>query len=465
MIATTVPDVATAAGTAASAWAATPHHHRARALDGIAAALEDDVTGIVEVAAAETSLGRDRITSELARTTFQLRLFADLVREGAHLRTVVSRADPQAPVAPRPDLRRTLVPIGPVAVFAAGNFPLAFSVAGTDTASALAAGCPVVVKVNPGHPRTSDRVARLVTVALRDAGAPDGVFAIVHGFAAGAELVSHPAISAATFTGSVRGGRALFDLAAARPVPIPFFGELGSLNSLTVTAAAARDRGAEIAADLAASVLLGGGQFCTKPGLVLLPRTPEGARVETELARLVAAAPAVILLDDHVHDGFAASCRALEADDRVRLLAAGGVAAGAATPALYAVEGAPLPDVALEECFGPAVVVASYADDAELLTLAGGLPGALTATVHSQAEDSDLLTRLVATLAPRVGRLVFDQYPTGVAVDPAMQHGGPYPSSTDPRFGSVGTAAIDRFLRPIAYQNAPPSILPRELQN
>ena len=272
------------AALAAPAWAATSRPDRAAALRAIAAGLNRSAAMIINAADTETTLGQPRLRSELTRTTYQLTMFADLLLDGTYLRTVIEHPDPDAPVAPRPDLRRTMIPVGPVAVFSASNFPFAFSVAGTDTAAALAAGCPVIVKAHPGHPTTSELVAEIVTLALRDSGAPEGTFALVGGFDAGPALMIHPAIRAAAFTGSVRGGRALFDLAVNRPDPIPFYGELGSLNSLTVTAAAAAARGPEIAADLAASVLLGGGQFCTKPGLILLPSTSAGRRLRDDLA-------------------------------------------------------------------------------------------------------------------------------------------------------------------------------------
>ena len=282
------------AALAAPGWAAASRPDRAAALRAIAAGLNRSAAVIMNAADTETKLGRPRLRSELTRTTYQLTMFADLLLDGSYLRTVIKHFDRDAPVGPQPDLRRTMLPVGPVAVFSASNFPLAFSVAGTDTAAALAASCPVVVKAHPGHPVTSDLVAEVVTLALRDSGAPEGTFALVDGFDAGPALMNHPAIRAAAFTGSVRGGRALFDLAVNRPDPIPFYGELGSLNSLIITAAAAVARGPEIAADLAASVLLGGGQFCTKPGLILLPSTPDGRRVCDDLAdRFARAAPVV----------------------------------------------------------------------------------------------------------------------------------------------------------------------------
>lgn len=452
-----------AASLAAPRWAATGRPARAAAIALIADGLEARSSDIVDIADTETFLGRDRLHSELHRTTFQLRMFAQVIRDGSYLSTTVVTADPNAPVAPLPDLRRIVRPLGPVAVFAAGNFPLAFSVAGTDTASALAAGCPVIVKAHPGHPSTSHLTGSIVDAALADFGAPTGVFAVVHGFDAGTALVQNAAIKAASFTGSVAGGRALHDLAVARP--IPFYGELGSLNGFVITPSAADARGPQIAADLAASILLGGGQFCTKPGLVFIPRTAAGSSLKTDLAASFRAAAAVQLLNQTVLDNFRRGCEALRAEEGIRLLAEGGRGDAAATPTLFAVADDAIPAIALEECFGPTAVVVEYSDGIDLLGLTEKLPGALTATVHSEPDEQILLERLVDSLAPRVGRLIFDQYPTGVSVSPAMQHGGPYPASTNARYTSVGSAAIERFLRPITYQNAPQRILPAELRD
>lgn len=454
-----------AAAAAFPQWAAASGAERAAALQGVADALTAEADAIVSVADAETALGDARLRSELTRTTFQLQMFADLIRDGSYLEPVVVHPDDSHPVAPQPDLRRTSRPLGPVAVFAASNFPLAFSVAGTDTASALAAGCSVVVKAHPGHPETSQLVGRITTEALRANGAPEGTFAVVYGFDTGPALVRHPVVRAASFTGSVAGGRALFDMAVSRPDPIPFFGELGSLNSLVVLPTAAQARGEEIAAGLSRSVLLGGGQFCTKPGLVLLPAGEVGTALKEALAKDFRSAAPVRMLTRHVLDGFRAGREALADTPGLQLVAEGGDATGDARPALFEVVDDTIPGIALEECFGPAAVVATYRDSDDLLAIAAALPGALTATVHAEAADGELAERLVTVLEPRVGRIVFDQYPTGVSVSPAMQHGGPYPATTDVQQTSVGTAAIRRFLRPISYQNAPSYVLPAELRD
>lgn len=461
----TLGAVLSAAATAFPQWALVRGARRAVALRSVAAALTAESETIVSVADTETGLGEARLRSELTRTTFQLQMFADLIRDGSYLDPVVVHPDDGHPVAPHPDLRRTSRPLGPVAVFAASNFPLAFSVAGTDTASALAAGCSVVVKAHPGHPETSRLVGRITAETLGAKGAPEGTFAVVYGFDTGPALIRHPVIRAASFTGSVVGGRALFDLAVRRPDPIPFFGELGSQNGLFVLPSAAETRGSAIAAGLSRSVLLGGGQFCTKPGLVLLPAGEIGTALKEALAGDFRSAAPVRMLTSHVLDGFMAGRKALADSPGVRLVAEGQDAAGAARPALFEVVDDIVPEIVLEECFGPVAVVARYRDLDQLLAIATQLPGALTATIHSDSADRKFVESLVSALEPRVGRLVFDQFPTGVSVSPAMHHGGPYPATTDVQQTSVGSAAIRRFLRPISYQNAPTFVLPAELRD
>ncbi|MET0419761.1 MAG: aldehyde dehydrogenase family protein [Actinoplanes sp.] len=290
---------------------------RAELLEAVAAALEDARDELVPLADAETGLGETRLGGELTRTRAQLEMFAEVVREGSFLEVIVDHADPATPVAPRPDLRRMLIPVGPVAVYAASNFPFAFSVAGGDTASALAAGCPVVVKAHPGHPGLSRRTGQIVGDALTRAGAPAGTFTVVHGMDAGLHLVRHPAIRAAGFTGSLQGGRALYDLANARPDPIPFYGELGSLNPVVVTPGALASRGSEIVTGFVGSFTLGAGQFCTKPGLLFLPR---GHGRDAELAAAAGAVSVGPLLNDRIQRGFEQVASKLAATDGVRLI-------------------------------------------------------------------------------------------------------------------------------------------------
>ena len=427
---------------------------------------------LIAAADAETALGEARLTGELARTVFQLRYFAELVdraaEPGGFLDIRRDHADP-ALTPPRPDLYRVKLPLGVVGVFAASNFPFAFSVPGGDTASALAAGCPVVVKAHPDHPETSERVAAALRAAAHEVGVPEGTVGLVHGFEAGPALVRHPMLAGVGFTGSPRGGRALFDLAAARPRPIPFHGELGSVNPVLVTAAAlaAAGAGEELARGLVGSFTLGMGQFCTKPGLVLVPAGAAGDAFEKAVADATAQVPSGVLLDARMReaflDGFAR--RAGLAD--VQTLAPAGPAAtpGApqavragvlSVPATAALRGSH--EVLLEECFGPATVLVRYTDTAEADAVLARLDGCLTATLHTPAADPDATAHLAA-LARFAGRVLFGGWPTGVAVADAMHHGGPYPASTSPST-SVGATAVERWLRPVSFQSVPEQLLP-----
>ena len=447
-----------------TAW---PLSRRAGLLRGVAAVLDAHAEELAGLADAETALGAGRLTGEVARTTGQLRLLADAAAEGSFSEVIIDHAQPSGGPQARPDLRRMLLPIGPVAVYAAANFPFAFSVAGGDTAAALAAGCPVVVKAHPGHPRTSQRTAELVRQACRDAGAPEGTFAIVHGLAAGRQLVMDPRIRAAAFTGSARGGRALFDLAASRPDPIPFYGELGSINPVFVTAASAAARGADIAAAFAASMTLGNGQFCTKPGLLFLP---EGHGMDGALADAVSSGAPAAMLTPQIHDGFGAAVHDLATTEGVRLLAAAPAPDGDSPltpPQLYATTAAVLarnPQLA-DECFGPSSLVVEYRDEDELISAAASVPGSLAAAVHAEPSDERLSRRLLGVLRTRAGRIVWSGWPTGVAVTWAIHHGGPWPATTAAAHTSVGPPAIRRFLVPVAFQDTPPHLLPAALQD
>ncbi|MFB8757090.1 aldehyde dehydrogenase (NADP(+)) [Streptomyces nigra] len=427
---------------------------------------------LVEAADAETALGPVRLTGELARTCYQLRAFADIVDEGAFLEVVINHPDDTA-TPPIPDLRRYKVPLGVVAVYSASNFPFAFSVAGGDTASALAAGCPVVVKAHPDHPALSELVAHVLRNAAAENGLPAGVVGLVHGFEAGLELIRHPLVAAAGFTGSVRGGRALFDAAAARPVPIPFHGELGSLNPVLVTEAAAAERGEAIGTGLAGSMTLGVGQFCVKPGLVLVPSGAAGDGLVKSLTDAVSNSEAGVLLDHRMRDNFLAGVAertGLPEVDSPVTPGAGGehtVSAGFLTVAASALAEEGAHDVLLEECFGPVTVVVRYDDEAEATGVLSRLPGNLTATVHLSAEEAAGEGRgadILAELTPLAGRVLVNGWPTGVAVAPAQHHGGPYPATTSTST-SVGGTAIERWLRPVAYQGAPEALLPPELRD
>ncbi|MFC1419792.1 aldehyde dehydrogenase family protein [Streptacidiphilus cavernicola] len=440
---------------------------RAAFLRAAADRLEARGDELIATADAETALGTGRLTGELARTSYQLRAFAEVVAEGAFLDVVVDHADPAAAPAPRPDLRRWKVPVGVVAVFAASNFPFAFSVPGGDTASALAAGCAVVVKAHPDHPATSELAATALREGAEAAGLPADVVRLVHGRRAGVDLVQHPLVSAAGFTGSVAGGRALYDLAAARPAPIPFHGELGSLNPVLVTEAAAAARAEEIGAGLAGSFTLGMGQFCTKPGLVLVPAGEAGDRLEKALAAGADAAASGALLDTRMRDGFLAGFAARAALPGVSAPVRAGEDGHAVRPGYVSVPAGLLADDAyrelLDECFGPVTVVVRYADPAEAEAVLARLPGNLTATLHAEPGEP-AAAELLARLTPLAGRVLFGGWPTGVAVAPAMQHGGPYPATTSTGT-SVGGAAIERWLRPVAYQGVPQELLPAELRD
>jgi NADP-dependent aldehyde dehydrogenase len=443
---------------------------RARLLRTAADFLEEAGPRILEAADAETALGPARLTGELGRTAYQLRAFAEIVEEGAFLDVIIDHADP-ALAPPRPDLRRYKIPLGVVAVYSASNFPLAFSVPGGDTASALAAGCPVVVKAHPDHPATSELCADALRRAAVAVGLPADVVSVVHGFQAGIDLIKHPLVSAAGFTGSVRGGRALFDAAAARPVPIPFHGELGSLNPVVITEAAAEERAEQIGAGLAGSMTLGVGQFCVKPGLVLAPAGEAGDRLLKSLAASVADVAPGTLLDARMRDNFIAGVRELTAlpdveapvepgDGGEHLVRAGFVS----VPAARLAEGGEH-DGLLEEHFGPVTVVARYTSAEEVEGVLARLPGNLTATAHlGEAEASGPGAELISRLTPLAGRVVVNGWPTGVAVAPAMHHGGPYPATTSTST-SVGGTAIERWLRPVVYQDAPQALLPAELRD
>ncbi|WP_255952656.1 aldehyde dehydrogenase (NADP(+)) [Streptomyces odontomachi] len=427
---------------------------------------------LVEAADAETALGPTRLIGELARTCYQLRAFADIVAEGEYLGVIINHPDATA-TPPIPDLRRYKVPLGVIAVYSASNFPFAFSVAGGDTASALAAGCPVVVKAHPDHPALSELVAALLRSAAAEHGIPEGVVGLVHGFDAGVELVSHPLVAGAGFTGSVRGGRALFDAAAARPTPIPFHGELGSLNPVVVTEAAAAERAEQIGAGLAGSMTMGVGQFCVKPGLVLAPEGAAGDRLVKALTDAVSNTEAGVLLDHRMRENFIAGVaeRAALPDVEAPVTPGNGgehtVAAGFLTVPATRLAASGAHDLLLEECFGPVTVLARYADDAEATAVLSRLPGNLTATVHLSADEAageGHGPALIAEVTPLAGRVLVDGWPTGVAVAPAQHHGGPYPATTSTST-SVGGTAIERWLRPVAYQGVPEALLPPELRD
>lgn len=424
---------------------------------------------LLEVADAETALGLPRMRAERARTVWQLEAFARLVESGDHLEAVIDRRDPEAVPAPRPDIRRVHVPLGPVGVFAASNFPLAFSVAGGDTSSALAAGCPVVVKAHPSHPATSDLVAGAVTRAIARQRLPAGTFGVLHGAGpeVGRALVEADAIEAVGFTGSLRGGRALFDAAVARARPIPFYAEMGSTNPVFVTRTAVAARGDAIAEGLASSFTMGVGQFCTKPGLVFVPGRAAD-ELATAIGKRVADAAPQPMLNDRLLGELQERTRRTAALPGVEVVAGDPSAAGrGATPLLLATDLGSFrahPELA-EEHFGPVLVIVRADDEAELIDVAHRLEGNLTATMHAEEADAEWARRLGTILQVKVGRIVWNGFPTGVAVTDAMVHGGPYPATTAPATTSVGLAAIRRFQRPVAWQEVPDRLLPPALQD
>ena len=454
--------IVASAASAAPAWAAFPH--RAQALEAVADALDERTGELAVIADTETALGGERLTGEVARTTGQLRLFAGVLRDGGYADAVVTPA-----VGVVPDIRRITRPVGPVAVFAASNFPFAFSVAGNDTASALAAGCPVVVKAHEGHPVTSDVTAGIVTEALASAGAPPGAFGLVHGVQAGVRLLRHPLIAAAGFTGSTSGGLALARICAERPVPIPFYGELGSVNPCVVLPGAAASRPDAIASGYVASLTLGTGQFCTNPGLLFVP---EDAGLLTAVADAVSASSGGAMLSGRIFAGYEDAVDETAGHPGVTELAAGRPGPGpwGATPRVFQLtlkEFAADLAVLSRERFGPAGLVITCPSVLDLLPVLAALPGNLVGTVHADPEspeELDLARQLVAVLERIAGRIVFNGWPTGVAVVAAQNHGGPWPATTMPAYTSVGTAAIRRWLVPVAYQNFPPELLPPALR-
>lgn len=423
----------------------------------------DDV--LVERCCSETGLPEGRIKGERGRTVGQMNMFAELLEDGSWVDARIDTALPDRSPIPRPDIRSMLRPLGPVGIFGASNFPLAFSVAGGDTASALAAGCPVVVKGHPSHPGTSELVAGAIIRAAEKTGMPDGVFSMVQGpsIAVGMAIVTHPEIKAIGFTGSYRGGKAIFDAAASRSEPIPVYAEMGSTNPVFILPGAMRERREEIAKGLTASVTLGSGQFCTNPGLVFT----EDEEFSDVTKAYFAKESAAIMLNQGILSAYQKGVDRLS-DKGVEVLAAGvsDIDGFKATPTLFSagidtfLENAGLE----EENFGPSTVLVSGKSKQDILAAASKLGGHLTATIHGTPKDLDEYADLVGILEQKVGRLIINGFPTGVEVCHAMVHGGPFPATTDSRSTSVGSNAITRFARPVCYQNFPDHLLPEELK-
>lgn len=461
----TVAAIVRRAAGAAPALARLGRSFRASLLRDMAAAAEKRRADLVHVADAETGLGATRLNGELSRSIFQLQLFADAIEEGSYLEAAIDHATDTV-LGPQPDLRRMLVPLGPVAVFGSSNFPFAFSVLGGDVASALAAGCPVVAKAHSSHPLTSSLSFDVLHDAATCAGAPEGAIGIVFAQAAGTALVKAPEISAVGFTGSLSAAEALQARIAERETPIPFFGELSSVNPLVITAEAAAARGPEIAAGLFASFTGSSGQLCTKPGIAFVPDGEAGDSVVGDLATLTTGAGAAVLLNRRIHTAFA--------EIESRLLDAGTdpLAKGRTTedagfvvpPTLLVTDVDAVTEAATEECFGPLLVLARYRTLDQVAAALGRVPRSLTVTVHAEEADTDTLRDLLLGLEPLAGRLVYNGFPTGVRVSWAQTHGGPWPA-TNNQHTSVGVSSIRRWLRPVTWQAMPQQLLPPELRD
>ncbi|NPD04060.1 aldehyde dehydrogenase (NADP(+)) [Nocardioides sp. zg-1308] len=468
-----VPAATAAAVEAFAAYRATSPAERGAFLEAVAAEIEADKDAIIVEAVRESGLPEGRITGEVGRTTGQLRMFAGVVRSGDHLGVRIDPALPDRAPLPRADIRQRMVPLGPVAVFGASNFPLAFSTAGGDTASALAAGCPVVVKGHPAHPVTGTLVARAITRAVQASGLPAGVFSFVlGGIETGQELVVDPRITAVGFTGSRGGGLALVRAAAGREVPIPVYAEMSSINPVVVLPGALDGDVDALATAYVGSLTLGAGQFCTNPGLLFLPSGEQGDAFLRAAGRAVTDAAGQPMLTPGIAEAYASGTASLRGTEGIRVVGEGS-AAGDHAPAPVIYE-APAELLALDdssvtdEVFGASGVVVRYDDVADLLPRLEQLEGQLTATVHADpasSADADAAAALLPVLELRAGRILFNGWPTGVEVGHAMVHGGPYPATSDSRTTSVGSLAIERFQRPVAYQDVPAALQPEAVRD
>lgn len=462
-----VDAAANAANAAFVSWSSTAGTTRAALLRALAAALEADREGLVALADEETALGPVRLNGELDRTAFQLRRFADIAERGVPFATTDDPAVAGAPPMGHPAMVRLRVPLGPVAMFSASNFPFAFSVLGGDTASALAAGCPVVVKAHSGHLLLSNRVFGLVQQVLKAQNLPAGLVGMIQGGGSdvGVCLVRHPAIAAGAFTGSTRGGAALQAEASARPRPIPFYGELGSINPVVALPAILATRGAELATTLAGSISMGCGQFCTSPGVIVLLNDPASDAFVQQLTTALAAQKPHAMLTPGMRSAFDAGVAHMAAAGAQPLLHEAG-SPEAPRPFLAQVDAVNFIAKAelREELFGPASVIVRAASVAQVLDVLHAVGGSLTVTLWGAEDDNADTRALVRGATAIAGRVLFAGVPTGVAVTAAQQHGGPWPSSTQPMSTSVGDAALDRFLRPVALQDAPAWLLARKGQ-
>lgn len=462
-------DVQLAAELAASAalvLASKDRRWRADLLESLAMALEERRQELVLVATQETGLTEARLNGELTRTVFQLQLFAEAVREGSFLEAAIDHAA-DTPLGPAPDVRRILVGIGPVAVFGSSNFPFAFSVPGGDTASAIAAGNPVVVKAHSAHVLTSKTSFEALLAGCERAGAPEGTIGIVYGQEAGGRLVGHPSIAAVGFTGSLYAAQQLQRIIQERETPIPLYGELQSVNPLFVTPGALEARGESIATALAASITGSAGQLCTKPGLVFVPEGPQTDAFVARLGQIVRQESAHILLNGRVLDAFNNVQKSLSNAAGVTEIAVGAEPTTVGLGASARVLGVSIEDFSsahVDEAFGPLVMVVRYGSVDQLVKALNVIPGSLTASIHSEADEESLTKQLTRRVTPLVGRILFNGFPTGVRVSWAQHHGGPWPS-TNSIHSSVGVTAMRRFLRPVVWQDAPQAVLPEELRD
>jgi NADP-dependent aldehyde dehydrogenase len=440
---------------------------RAEFLRTIAAELESRGDAITAIGMRETGLPEVRLNGERGRAAGQFRLFADHIEAGDYLDRRRDGALPDREPLPRPDLRLMQRPVGPVAIFGASNFPLAFSAAGGDTAAALAAGCPVVVRGHSAHPGISDIVAQAFDAAIQACGVHPGTFSLIQGGdnSVGQALVSHPLIKAVGFTGSLAGGRALYDICAARPEPIPFFGELGSVNPMFLLPAALASRAESIAAGWAGSLTMGAGQFCTNPGIAVVVEGSDADAFSAATAEALGGIDAQVMLTDGIAAAFYKGRDEMFSADGVNSVFGESCSDRLATPQLVVTSGANwlANELLSEEVFGPIGMIVTVKDTTEMIAVANALKGQLTCTLHMDDADADLARTLLPVLERKAGRILANGFPTGVEVCDSMVHGGPYPASTNFGATSVGTLSIRRFLRPIAYQNMPPEVLPADL--
>ncbi len=445
-------------------------NHRADFLECIAGEIENAGKDLIQRCCKETGLPEARISGERGRTTNQLKLFAGLLRDGSWVDARIDLSDPVRKPLPKPDVRSMQVALGPVGIFGASNFPLAFSVAGGDTASALAAGCSIIVKAHPAHPGTSELVGNAIRKAIIECKIPDGTFSMVHGLSneVGMAIVQNKHIKAIGFTGSFNGGKALYDAAARREEPIPVFAEMGSVNPVFILPGAMKEKSLEIAEGLAASITLGVGQFCTNPGLVI---TKEGQSTEVfykELSDSVSKTEAGTMLTKSIQQAYEQGSNKMSRQSGVHQIAKGkgGNTGFNVTASVYQVNSPDFikNDGLEEEVFGPSSLVVSAKDNKDLVSIASKMKGHLTASLFATDEELDNYKDLIYILEQKVGRLIINGFPTGVEVCHAMNHGGPFPATTDSRTTSVGTASIYRFTRPVCYQNFPDHLLPKELQ-